>query len=512
MHTPTPAGARRRTSRAILAAALPALAAIGMPAAAQADTIAVVKSNNRLGYFTTQPQLNENNDITLRVVGDEIVITDVVPVIAGNGCRVFNGREARCPASVAGVDVSAFNGNDRVEYQLPHDGFVDLGAGVDTLVAGKRAAAGRAIQPVIYLGGPDSDAVSYKDASSAVRIEMGNNAVEDGRPGIDREHVGGDFEILEGSSFNDQLFGSLGNDVIRGLNGADTIGGGEGADLIDEGTGLNGADIINGGNGAQDTVTYSQRTAGVNVSLDGVRNDGLRGDNNGFPGELDDVRPSVEHVIGTNLADTLIGNGSANAIHGLGGADTIEGRDGNDTLTGGADADAIRGEGGNDVTFARDGVQDTVTCSSGVDTVTADLSAPTDLMTGCENVSVGRLHLTPQAVNTEAGKPARLRLSWRHPRGWRELRKIELRLLDDGAPVGEVTFRPRTGAISADGGVQLVHKATRLSRQGKTVIARLALRLDKSLAGQRLTAAVEATDTRGARQLETDAGAISVAR
>jgi hypothetical protein len=38
----------------------------------------------------------------------------------------------------------------------------------------------------------------------------------------------------------------------------------------------------------------------------------------------------------------------------------------------------------------------------------------------------------------------------------------------------------------------------------------MALRLDKSLAGQMLTAEVEATDARGRRQIETRAGTIRV--
>jgi hypothetical protein len=56
-----------------------------------------------------------------------------------------------------------------------------------------------------------------------------------------------------------------------------------------------------------------------------------------------------------------------------------------------------------------------------------------------------------------------------------------------------------------------VCKQARLTRKGKTVAARLAVRLDDSLAGQQLTAEVEATDTRGRRQLERDAGTVRVA-
>jgi hypothetical protein len=60
--------------------------------------------------------------------------------------------------------------------------------------------------------------------------------------------------------------------------------------------------------------------------------------------------------------------------------------------------------------------------------------------------------------------------------------------------------------------VKLVRKASRLSHKGKTVTARLAIRLDESLAGQTLTAEVEATDTRGRRQLERNAATIRVAK
>jgi hypothetical protein len=55
-----------------------------------------------------------------------------------------------------------------------------------------------------------------------------------------------------------------------------------------------------------------------------------------------------------------------------------------------------------------------------------------------------------------------------------------------------------------------MRKHARVSRKGKTVTARLALRLDHSLAGATLSADMQATDTRGRRQLERDAGTIRV--
>jgi hypothetical protein len=82
----------------------------------------------------------------------------------------------------------------------------------------------------------------------------------------------------------------------------------------------------------------------------------------------------------------------------------------------------------------------------------------------------------------------------------------------DGAAVGDVTIRPRGERIEADGAVKVARRGTRLTRSGKTVTARLALRIDASMAGQKLGLEVEAADNQGRRQLERDAGTISVAK
>jgi hypothetical protein len=105
---------------------------------------------------------------------------------------------------------------------------------------------------------------------------------------------------------------------------------------------------------------------------------------------------------------------------------------------------------------------------------------------------------------------ARIELSWRHPTAWKQLRKIELRLTQNGAPVGEITIRPRGERIAAGGAVRLDRAASRLRSKGKAVRARLAIRLADGLGGETLKVEVEATDMRGARQL-VRAGAVRVA-
>jgi hypothetical protein len=300
------------------------------------------------------------------------------------------------------------------------------------------------------------------------------------------------------------MFGSDRSETFRGLNGNDVIGARGGDDIIDEASTPNGRDTLSGGDGSGDLVFYALRSSGVDVSLDGTRNDGASG-------EQDNVSGTFEHISGTDFPDDLIGNGQANTINGFGDGDNIDGLGGNDTLFAGAGNNGIVGGTGNDVIFARNGQIDNVNCGDNTDTLERD--ADENRVTGCERVQVGVLRLTPKAAQAKAGETARLRLSWRHPVAWKQLRKVELRLVaEEGRTVGEVTIRPRGGRMTADGAVDLLGRQSRLAHKDKSVSARLALRLDESLAGQTLTAEVEATDARGRRQLERNAGRVRIAR
>jgi hypothetical protein len=69
-----------------------------------------------------------------------------------------------------------------------------------------------------------------------------------------------------------------------------------------------------------------------------------------------------------------------------------------------------------------------------------------------------------------------------------------------------------SGRIASRGRVSALRRPSRLTHRGATVSARLALRLDRSLAGRRLRVDVEAVDAHGARQVERHAGSIRVAR
>lgn len=485
--------------RALLAAALPAAAAaFALPPAAQAGTLSV--ASGHIGY--TDTARTEPNDVVVRLVGDEIVITDPARIQhAGTRCRVLNLVEARCPSGgIDSVGVSTSGGTDTVRYQLPHEGFVDLGADDDTLLAGVREAGGRAIEPLFARGGAGHDLVSYRAADAGVVVDLADGLANDGRPG-DREDLASDFEVLLGSEFADTLFGTPTPDVIAGAGGRDVLAGGGGDDLFQSYAGRDGADDYHGGPG-RDTIDYFGRSEPLAVSLDNVANDGERG-------EGDNVRSNVENISGGSAGDVLDSLGAFSRLEGRGGDDFLFGGFGPDTLIGGPGVDSLDAGDGEDVVDSRDGQLDTVDCGTGADTLMRDGSERR--VVGCESFQVGAMRLAPKAVRAGAGRPVHLRLRWQHPRAWRELRRIELRLYRDGAPVGEVAIRPRGQRIAADGAVALVRKASRLTAKGKRVSARLAIRPDRSLAGQTLKVEVEATDVRGRRQLEREAGTIRVA-
>jgi Ca2+-binding RTX toxin-like protein len=148
--------------------------------------------------------------------------------------------------------------------------------------------------------------------------------------------------------------GGAGNDTIDGGNGTNTLNGGDGNDSMTAGTGR---DVFDGGAGV-DAVSYSTRTAALNVTLDNVANDGQTTIISLPPPSLpivifenDNVRDTVENVIGGSGNDVIVGPALNvnNVFTGNGGNDRLQGNGGNDTLNGGAGDDTLIGNAGDDV-------------------------------------------------------------------------------------------------------------------------------------------------------------------
>ncbi len=173
------------------------------------------------------------------------------------------------------------------------------------------------------------------------------------------------------------------------------------------------------------------------------------------------------------------------ALIGGGGADFMNGDLGSDTYTAGAGADTI---------FAAHGDRDTIDCGTNPFNVfdTASVDASESSVKGCENSSVGKLSL--RAAGTD------VTVAWTHPKAWKKLRSVTVRVLDAERNVGEITIDPKREKIAASGAVKLAR--TKLTREGKTVSAQLALKVDRAFAGRKLAFEVEAIDVDGRRQVE----------
>jgi Ca2+-binding RTX toxin-like protein len=183
-------------------------------------------------------------------------------------------------------------------------------------------------------------------------------------------------DVISAGAGNDTVFGLDGNDTVCLGPGNDVLNGGGGEDTMVADAVPDGRDVLSGD---VEDVTYAARTTPVNVTLDGVANDGAAGENDNIP-------PSVSRVLGGSAADvinsaaapfqTFLEGGPGNdrlsgnfgLFGGVGddiltftgtGAGSLFGGDGNDTITGGPSTDNIGGGNGND-TLIGGGDQDSM--------------------------------------------------------------------------------------------------------------------------------------------------------
>jgi Ca2+-binding RTX toxin-like protein len=169
-------------------------------------------------------------------------------------------------------------------------------------------------------GGDGRDEGNFVDVTVPITVSL-DNVGNDGVGGLDNFHddiedltAGGTLDTGEviGPEIPVALIGSAGPNVLTGGRGNDRLDGGGGADQL---RGLLGIDVAD----------YSSRTAVVNLSNDGVTNDGETG-------ELDGIWPDVENLRGGSANDRLTGNAVANML---------DGGLGTDTIIGGAGVDAV---------------------------------------------------------------------------------------------------------------------------------------------------------------------------
>ena len=301
-----------------------ALAAAGCLAAAQAAVASnlAVQGATTL-QFTAGP--GETNNVTVSRSTTLYTVTDPGSTITPTGpCAAVTANTATCPV----IGVSAVN---------------------------------------LTLGDLD-DHAAIDPSLTPVGVTISGGAGNDTLTG--GENTG---DTLAGGDGNDTITGGAGDDSLSGDAGADNVQGGAGDDTIVSGF-LDGQPDVFGGGAGTDLVDYSGAGDAVNVSLDGVANDGVAGDG-------DNVGVDVEDITGTAKADTLTGSAAANELDGgdgndtltgLAGADGLTGGRGSDTLDAGPGIDALAGGAGADRLRGRDNSRDDVSCGGGVDTAVLD--------------------------------------------------------------------------------------------------------------------------------------------
>ena len=350
--------------------------------------------------------------------GDTLSGDDNMNAVWGNG-----GDDAL--AGDAGNDcVWGGDGNDTFNENEGLNQTVDLGTNTN----GRDAIEGDA--------GLD-DTIDYSGRSTRVVVNLGviswfNDGADQNADSVSNEcdDVFFDTENAVTGSGNDLLSADYSNNQsdneFTGGAGNDSMEGGAGNDTIHEGAAASGADSMEGDAGS-DTVDYSGRSNAVNVSLDGVSNDGEagEGDNTGaevtnfgpagcdpetpldpvtgevvgspepYAGdESDDTNRELENIDGGSGADQLVGDQSGNILNGNAGNDTLNGGGSTDSLNGGAGDDTLAGGGANDALNGGDG-SDTADYASVGDEAGVQVNLATgvasgegnDTLSGMENVN-----------------------------------------------------------------------------------------------------------------------------
>ena len=190
------------------------------------------------------------------------------------------------------------------------NGSVLTGGGGDDLLVG---GAGNDT----LIGGTGNDTATYAGATAGVTVDLTMTTAQN--------TFGAGHDTLTGV---ENLIGSIYGDTLTALAGGSSLSGGGGNDLLISGAGN---DTLDGGAGV-DGVSYASATAGVHVSLlvSGPQNTGGAGT---------DTLVSIEKLVGSNFADTLIAGPGGSTLNGGALGDDLIGGPGSDILNGGVASD-----------------------------------------------------------------------------------------------------------------------------------------------------------------------------
>ena len=226
-----------------------------------------------------------------------------------------------------------------------------------------------------------------------------------GGTGADNLTAGNSATTLNGGDGNDNLNAGTGADTLNGGNGNDTISPGNGTDTVSGGAGIDQVFysdnmFVLGTGGAPDSIVATP----VNVSLDGVANDGYAGNSSNIGTDVEDVTVFDGNTCtGVTIAcaygtATLTGDSAPNAL---------AGGSGNDTITGGGGGDFLSGNAGNNTLNGVNGYPDRLDCG-GTGTANAD---QLDTVVSCTTTNTTQL--ANVGLLTQDKAPT---ISWMSPR------------------------------------------------------------------------------------------------
>jgi hypothetical protein len=303
--------------------------------AAQAATVNV--SGETL-VFTAAPGEANRLSISSGVCGATsgfpcFIVSDSGAASFGGNCQPAGPTTVNCPSTgVTSYSADLGDSDDVATLAIATPGTLAGGLGNDRLDGGTGADQ--------LTGGDGTDWAEYDrvPAGQSVTASIDGTA-NDGRAG-EGDNVGSDVEAvlggagpdslsggaapdtLQGGDGNDTLSGNGGNDTLLGDGGSDTLQGGDGEDSLDGGAG---GDSLGGGAGT-DTGDWSQRTLALNISIDGVANDGEAG-------EADNVGTDVENLVAGAGDDTLDARDGTDASVACGAGTDVATVDSGETVT-----------------------------------------------------------------------------------------------------------------------------------------------------------------------------------
>jgi hypothetical protein len=445
-----------------------------------------------------------------------IVSDSGVAPTAGAGCSA-EGAGVFCARIAAGdqsAQIDLGDGNDRLDLSGPQgtatiadgDGDDDITIGADS----GKVSLTPGLGADVYDSANPQTALDYSARSQGVTITPDGTA-DDGEPG-EHDNVKGTFGVFEGTAQKDEihaadsgtyvsggdggaddLFGGPGDDRLKVWRGSASVYGGAGDDFIDVSR-TDPAGVLSGGPG-HDTVLFEGDgihgfMTPIDVSLDGVANDGPPGAARNVMPDIESVNLQVGRLVGSDGPDSL---SASNYVDGRAGDDTIYG---GGTVIGGPGSDHIyywgrAGFGSSEpaAIYTRDGEPDVIECLyAPPDLIDADAF---DQQTGCQRATPP----TPTTTSPKFGAVSRHSVTTRIDRRGYVVLRIACAKTSPAACSGRATLRPRKAArtVYARGKFEGIEPG-----HSKRVRLKVAARWRRSLARGRTLAARLMVDTTAA--------------